>query len=226
MIVTIGTPSIITLGLVGGHIDVVSGVLEAFDVLLSYFGLEFLIIPLGIVLGIATITQAAAFPMAPAFGISVAARELDLAPSLQRLNKHGAPSTILIAQGFMVTGVSFVFLLAPSADAAFQMILILVVATYLVGYLLMYSAAIRLRYTRPELERPRPIPGGKVGLWIVAGSGFFSALFLIVVSFIPSADVGVSPGLYIRFIVVGFVVATLAPFSMKSLREHGRNPTR
>lgn len=224
VIVTVGAPLTIALALPVRHIDVVSGVMEAFDVYLSHLGLQFLLIPIGIVIGLATITQAAAFLLAPAFGISIASRELDLARPLQKMNKHGAPSNILVAQGFIVTVVSGVFLLAPTADAAFEMILILVVALYLVGYLLMYSAAIWLRFTCPQLKRPRPVPGGKFGLCLVAGAGFCSALFLIVVSFIPSPDVGVSPPLYVGFMVVGFVAATLAPFSMKSLRQHGRKP--
>jgi glutamate:GABA antiporter len=225
VVVTIGAPLAIALTVPAFHINVVSGVMQAFELLLREAGVEFLMIPLGIVMGLATITQAAAFLLAPAMGISIASRELDLARPLQRMNKHGAPANILIAQGFIVTGVSLVFIFAPTANAAFQMILILVVALYLVGYLLMYSAAIWLRYSRPELERPCPVPGGKVGLWLVAGSGFLSALFLIVVSFVPSPDVGVSSEVYVGFMVVGFVVATAAPFGMKSLREHGRNPT-
>ena len=224
VIVTIGAPLSVALTL-PSHINVVNGVMQAFDVLLHQAGIGFLIIPIGIVVGLSTITQAAAFLLAPAMGISIASRELDLAEPLQKMNKHGAPSNILLAQGFIVTVVSLVFLLAPTADAAFQMILILVVALYLIGYLLMYSAAIRLRYTKPDLDRPCPVPGGIVGLWLAAGAGFCSALFLIVVSFIPSADIGVSTELYVGFMVVGFIAATIAPFLMKSLREHGRNPT-
>ena len=44
-------------------------------------------------------------------------------------------------------------------------------------YILVFAAAIRLRYTKPAAVRPFTIPGGKAGIWIVAGLGLAGCTF-------------------------------------------------
>ena len=45
----------------------------------------------------------------------------------------------------------------------------------------MFSAAIYLRFKREEVKRPFKIPGGKVGICIVAGFGLLSSTFAIII---------------------------------------------
>jgi hypothetical protein len=48
----------------------------------------------------------------------------------------------------------------------------LTVILYLIMYLLMFAAAIYLRYSQPNRPRPYRIPGGTAGMWIIGGAGF------------------------------------------------------
>jgi len=60
---------------------------------------------------------------------------------------------------------------------------------YLLIYLIMFVAAIRLRYAQPDKERPFRTPGGMVGMWLVGGVGIAGALTAVSFSFIPPTQV-------------------------------------
>ncbi|MBN2740873.1 MAG: amino acid permease, partial [Rhodobacteraceae bacterium] len=87
------------------------------------------------------------------------------------------------------------------------------VSLYLLMYLMMYAAAIRLRYSQPEVDRHFRVPGGKLGMWLIAGFGFVAVAFALVVSFFPPSQVPVgSPGLYTGLVIGGLIVFGAAPF--------------
>lgn len=87
-------------------------------------------------------------------------------------------------------------------------------------YLMLYAAAIRLRYTHPELPRSFRIPGGNAGMWAVAGTGFAAVAFALVLSFVPPAQLPVgSPGMYVGLVAAGLVVFTGAPVLLGRLAK-------
>jgi len=53
----------------------------------------------------------------------------------------------------------------------------------------MFAAAIKLRYTEPDRPRPYQIPGGKIGIWLLALTGLLCCIFAIVIGFIPPNDI-------------------------------------
>ena len=52
----------------------------------------------------------------------------------------------------------------------------------------MYASVIKLRYSQPNLTRPFTLPGGKAGLWLIAGIGFIAMLFSFIVAFFPPSQ--------------------------------------
>ena len=52
-------------------------------------------------------------------------------------------------------------------------------------YLFIFASAIRLRYTQPERERSFKVPGGNVGMWMIAGVGFITSLAVFFLGFVP-----------------------------------------
>ncbi len=219
VIVMIGAALAVGLVVPVGNLGLVTGVMQAFDVYLTHLGLGWALAPLGIVIGLATVSQASAFTMAPAVGILAAAQDLDMAEPLQHVNKRGAPSRILIIQGLVTTLLAVVFLLAPDTSVAFAMILDLAVVLYMGVYLLMYASAVRLRLSRPDIVSPRPVPGGKLGFWVTVAVGFFGTIGLVAAGLLPSAALHVSNTFYVGFILLGIVVTAAAPFAMRSLRH-------
>jgi amino acid transporter len=54
-----------------------------------------------------------------------------------------------------------------STSAAFTVVLYMAISTTLVSYLWLFPAALKLRYTHPEVPRPYRVPRGKAGIWTV-----------------------------------------------------------
>jgi len=53
----------------------------------------------------------------------------------------------------------------------------------------MFLAAIRLRYSHPEVIRAYQIPGGKIGIWLIGLAGACSAIFTISIGFLPPEQI-------------------------------------
>lgn len=73
----------------------------------------------------------------------------------------------------------------PSVQSAYQIPGQLATILYLLMYIMMFAAAIYLRYKEPNTPRPYRVPGGAVGMWLIAGAGFIGSLVAFVLSFIP-----------------------------------------
>ena len=76
-------------------------------------------------------------------------------------------------------------------SVAFFLLSALTVGLYLVMYMMMYAAGIRLRYTQPDLTRSYRVPGGNAGMWAIRGIGFLAVLFSFIVTFFPPSQLPV-----------------------------------
>jgi len=94
----------------------------------------------------------------PSRALLATAHDGALPPFLQRTNTQGVQRNILLVQGGIVTVISIVYLVMRDVSAAFFLISALVVGLYIIMYMLMFAAAIRLRHTRPDLPRHFRIP--------------------------------------------------------------------
>ena len=85
-----------------------------------------------------------------------------LPPILQRLNKHGVQQNILVAQGVLTTLIALLYAFIPEVSSAYWILSVITTQVYLVVYLLMFVAAMRLRKNRPDqlvgLPRARAVP--------------------------------------------------------------------
>ncbi|MFG2995054.1 APC family permease [Streptomyces sp. NPDC048340] len=148
----------------------------------------------------------------PSKALLATVKDGHLPPVLARTNHKGAQRNILLAQGAVVTLISSIYLLTPNVSAAFFLISSMTVSLYIVMYLLLYAAAIRLRHTRPELPRSFKVPGGRPGMWLVAGTGFTAAAFALVLSFVPPAQLPIgNPAMYVGLVAGGLALFTAAP---------------
>ncbi len=127
----------------------------------------------------------------PSSALSVVGRAGYLPPFFQKVNAKGAPSHILIVQGLIVTFLAIMFVVLPSVQAAYQILSQLTVTLYLIMYLLMFAAAIHLRYSEPNTPRPYRVPFGAFGMWLFAGVGLVGSLIAFVLSFVPPSQIAV-----------------------------------
>ena len=95
----------------------------------------------------------------------------------------------------------------------YWMLTALVAQTFLIMYLLMYVAVVRLRVTKPDAPRPFKIPGGKIGLGLVVGAGVVGALFAFFLGFVPATHLSLSGTLgYVGVMAFGIILIVVTPF--------------
>jgi len=202
-------------------ISLQSGVFDAFAAIITdIWHMGWLVSLLSLLVGIGAISGVLAWLGSPSRGLLETAHEGELPPFLQAKNSRGMPTHILLVQGLIVTVISGFYFVIPDVSVVFFLISAMTIALYLIAYMLMYAAAIKLRYTAPELARPFKIPGGLFGMWLVAGIGLVGVGFSFVVSFFPPDQLPVgSPALYVALVVLGIVLFGGIPLIIHHVRR-------
>ena len=157
----------------------------------------------------------------PSKGIFAVGKAGYLPPFMQKANKLGVQKNILLIQGAAVTLLSLLFVVMPSVQSFYQILSQLTVLLYLIMYLLMFAAAIYLRYSMKDTPRPFRLGSkGNCVMWIVSGVGFLGSLLAFVLSFIPPAQIAVgSNTTWYSVLVIGCLVVVIAPFIIYAMRK-------
>jgi amino acid transporter len=202
-------------------ISLQSGVFDAFAaVITDIWHMGWLVQALSLLVGLGAVSGIFAWLGSPSKGLLATAEDGDLPGALQATNRHGMPKHILLAQGGIVTLMSLLYFVIKDVSVVFFLLSAMTIALYLIAYMLMYAAAVKLRYSRPKLARPFSVPGGIVGMWIIAGVGFAGVLFSFLVAFFPPDQLPVgSPALYVGLVLVGTLAFCGIPLLMHSLRR-------
>lgn len=79
----------------------------------------------------------------------------------------GTPVRMNVFSGVVATAftVAATELVDGSTAAVFTVVLTVAITTLLLSYLIIFPTALRLRRTRPDVERPYRVPGGQAGIW-------------------------------------------------------------
>lgn len=156
----------------------------------------------------------------PSTGLLAVGKAGYLPHFLQKTNANGIPTNILLLQGAFVTVLSAAFTILPSVQSAYQLLSQMAVIVYLLMCILMFVAAIRLRYTQPDTKRPFRIPGGNFGIWAVSTIGLLGASAALAFSFIPPNQINTgSPTVYVSILMVGSAIFAAIPFVLYSFRK-------
>ncbi|HAB99241.1 MAG TPA: amino acid permease [Parachlamydiales bacterium] len=194
-------------------ISLVAGLMEAFHLFLGHFNLNWLIVPLAIMIVWGAVGELNAWIIGPVRALHATSKHGDLPPYFQKLNAHGMPSNLLLFQAIVVTLASLAFLFMPSASSAFWILSVMSTQLYLVMYVLMFLAAIKLRYSHAHVERAYRIPYKMPGIWFVGSLGAISSTIAFFVGFIPPSQLPID-NLYIYegFLLSGLFFMSLIPY--------------
>ena len=81
-------------------------------------------------------------------------------------------------------------------------------------------SAIKLRYSRADTPRPYKIPGGRAGIWVVAGIGGLTSLATIIIGFFPPSQLQTGNlFFYEAFLVLGIAGMCLTPVVIHHFRK-------
>jgi len=164
--------------------------------------------------------QASALVGGPSTGLFAVGRAGYLPRILQKTNAHAVPVNILLVQGGLVSLLCIAFAVLPSVQSAYQILGQMATIIYLVMYLIMFVAAIRLRYTQPAKVRPFKIPGGNFGICVVGVVGLAGALIAMSLSSIPPKQISTgSPTVYVGSLLGGAIIFIAIPFILFAFRK-------
>lgn len=204
----------------GSEINLVQSLLVAYDKLFAWIGLPWLGSLLALCLAFGVLAQVVVWVGGPSKGLLQVGMAGYLPRALQKRNGNGVQLGILLLQGAIVTLLATLFVILPSVQTAYQIISQLTIILYLIMYMLMFASAIYLRHKEPNVPRSFRVPGGRVGMWIVAGVGFLSSLTAFLFSFIPPGQIPVgSPAVYIGILLVGAIIFVAIPLLIYANRK-------
>ncbi|MDD3155214.1 MAG: amino acid permease [Victivallaceae bacterium] len=202
------------------EISLTSGLMEAFRGMFDRFNLGFLVPVFGLLTAFGAIGGVMSWISGPSKGLLNTAQEGELPPFLAKTNSNGVQVNILLIQGAIVTALACLYFIMDNVSVAFFVLSAMTATLYLVMYILMYLAALRLRYTQPDLPRAYKIPGGKAAMWIVAVIGLFGVIFACIVGFFPPSNLPVgNPTLYVALVAGGMILFLAIPWIIHALRK-------
>lgn len=194
------------------EISLVTGSLQAFSFFVNAYGLNWLTPVIAILLTFGAFGTLSTWIAGPSKGLLGAAQSGDLPPFFRKLNRHGMPVALLITQAVIVTVFSLVFLVMPTVSSAYWILNAMIAQLYLLMYILMFAAAIKLRYKQPNVERAYKVPGGNFGMWCIAGLGILGSFMTFIIGFFPPAQIATGNTVfYVSFLFIGIVLACIAP---------------
>lgn len=203
-------------------ISLVSGIMQAFSHFFAAYHLTLLLPFVGIMLIIGGLGGVNNWIIAPTRGLLIAAKDGTMPPHLQKENRYRAPQNLLIWQAVIVTILTLAFLLLPSVNAAYWLLTALASQIYMIMYIIMFAAGIVLRDKQPDRHRSFRVPGGKMGMWVVAGFGILACIITTIVGFFPPGSIQIGSLMKYEGLLVGglIIMIALPIFCYKLRRAH------
>ena len=203
------------------EINLTQSLLVGFDRYFTFIRASWLSPVIAIALAFGVLAGVLTWVSGPSKGIFAVGRAGYLPPFFQKTNKNGVQQNILLIQGALVTLLGLLFVVMPSVQSFYQILSQLTVLLYLIMYLLMFAAAIYLRYSMKSAGRPFRIGSKGNGLmWIISGLGFLGSLLAFILSFIPPGQIAVgSKTMWYAVLIIGCVVVVVIPLIIYALRK-------
>lgn len=203
----------ITIVVPAKQLNLVSGLIDAFEIFFIAFHISWFTPVIAVLIIVGSLSGAAAWVIGPARALFIASQDNQLPKFLEKMNSKKMPIGILLTQGVIVTLLSAVFLIMPSVNSSYWVLSNLTAQLALIFYILLFAAAIRLRYKCAAIKRVYKIPGGLIGIWIVGGMGMLTCLCAIMIGFLPPTQVAVGRIFnYEAILFFGIILFSLPPF--------------
>jgi len=202
------------------QISFTTGVMQAFDGLLRHFSLGFAVPLIAIALALGALAGMMAWLDGPSEGLLRIGREQGfLPPFFQKVNGKGIEMRILSAQGVVITIIALLYAFIPSVSRAYWIFATMATQVYLIMYVLMFIAAMRLRRLQPDHARGYRVPA----LRLLCVLGIVSSVAAALIGFVPPSQFGhLNKLLYAVLILAGIlVIGIVPPLLLDRLRKPG-----
>lgn len=211
---------VIALVLPNKDINLLTGIVQICSTFLTAYNLQWIMPFMIVIIIIGTVGTLCNWILAPSTGLSIAALEGNLPQRLARRNRRHSPHNILILQAIVVTLLMLVFLLIPNVSDSYWLLTVITTQLYMLMYIIMFAAALYLRFKHPNQHRPFRIPGKNFGILIVAAIGIVGALTTLIAGFVPPTDMHQPSQAfsYETMLAAGLIIMSLPPFILYRLK--------
>lgn len=192
-------------------LSVMTGLLDTLVVLFQEMHLSNFTVLILLLVLMGNIGSIAAWMLGSTRGMYIACKKNNISNFLQKVNRHEAPVGVLIFEAILFTMVSMVFLIFPQVTDSFWLLLDLASQVTLIYYIILFIAAIRLRYL-PTFSNGFIIPGGNGVLWIIMLVGAITSLLALCAGFIPPENLGKKEVFLFHLVIsVGLIMTLTIP---------------
>src|SRR5271165_6618459 len=200
------------------QISLTAGVMQAFSAFFAHFGLTWMVPLVAIAMVVAMLSGMMAWLAGPSKGLLKIGQEQGyLPPYFQKVNAEGIQMNILVAQGIVISIIGLLYAFIPSVSSAYWIFSVMTTQVYLIMYLLMFIAAVKLRRNQPE--HPRGYKAPALVTWCVVG-GLASVLAFLIGFVPPSQFSHSSVVVYGLSILAGILlIGVLPPHLLYRLRK-------
>lgn len=215
----IGASLSIAIILPKNKINIVTGLIGAFISFFNAFHMQWMgpIIVFMIIIG--AFAGVSSWVIGPTKGLLVAIQDTPLPAFVKQQNRFGVPSNLLLIQGIIFTLLCSAFEFMPSVSSSYWLLTAMTAQLALLGYIGMFAAAIKLRYKAQHVQRSFNIPGGLVGIWLVAGTGILTCIAAVIIGFIPPTSLHIgSLFRYESILALGIILFVIAPIFILKCR--------
>jgi amino acid transporter len=202
------------------EVNLLAGTLQIFETIGMRLGIPYFIEGMAMMLLIGTLAQVNTWYLGPAKGLLFAGQSGYLPAHFTKTTAANIPVAILFWQAVIGSILAYAFLLMPSVSHAFWIMTALTTQLAALIYLFIFASAIRLRYTQPDRVRTFKVPGGNLGMWLISGFGFLTALLVFLLGFVPPEKLDyASVWHYEAYLVLGLLLL-LSPAIYLMITRH------
>ena len=199
-------------------ISFTAGVMQAFNSLFAHFGIGWAVPLVAIALAIGALAGMMAWLDGPSEGLLRIGREQGfLPPFFQKVNGKGIAMRILTGQAIVITVIALLYAFIPDVSRDYWIFAVMATQIYLIMYVLMFIAAVRLRRKQPEHVRGYRAPA----LFVLCVVGIVSSVTALIIGFIAPSQFGHSNWLVYALLVLGgiLMIGIAPPLLMDRLRK-------
>ena len=205
------------------EINLVDGVMQTFSLFSTTYHLKFLIPVIMLMIMCGGLGSMVSYIISPAKGILQVAESGYLPLFFTVRNRHGVPTRLLITQAIIVSLACSAWGLMPSVNGSYWLLTDLSTELYILMYVLMFLAALKIKTKMTSPTHLFKIPGGMLGTSITCLLGLIGCVITLIVGFIPPSNIDVGSNLHYFTIFSSGVVAMILPvfgfYAYKAFRD-------
>lgn len=198
------------------EVSPLNGFMQAIERVEAAFHLDGLVRVTALLVMFGLFAQVATWIPGPSKGLLAVGRHGYLPRFFHHVNKNNVQTHILLVQGGIVS-LLFLLPLFINMTYAYELLMSLAAELYLTMYIMMFAAALRLRYSQPKVHRAYRVPGPNLVMWIVCLTAIGGALFSIGAFY--CSPKGADPWLHVGVLFGGWLILGGAPLVIHALQR-------